>query len=299
MRLGLGCLALIACGTSTPVEAPKAAAQNTYAIHLARPSKVGERAHVVIDQTSDTKTKVGGDLQRVDKDSPDQHVVHLDAVLSVIAVDERGRATRELYDVKELTKDGARLKDGQGAAVSRVELTGAKEKKDAVLTVDGAPSTAEVRNVLSSLLKLRLDDTNDDDAFGTTTPQRIGAHWPIHGDAAIASLNAGGLQVSSATGDMWLEGTTRVDGAECLDVRGKLDVSGIKVPGMPEGSVTLDGQARAEMRAELPIDGHVERASSHMAMNMAFHVGVPTPQGPPVLVSVEARETTDSHTTRL
>jgi hypothetical protein len=295
MRAILVCIALAGCGgaSSAPVAAPvdvaRPAAQKTYAIHFYRPSHAGERTHVVMDQTENKGSKITQDATVVE-DKHEQHALHYDAVHTAVEVDGKGQVTRSRYDVKELVSDGHPLVRGV------VEITRTQKETDAIITVDGTPASKEVREALASLLKLGLSGANDDQVFGTKTPQPVGAHWPIDARLAQADLrDDSGIDATSVNGDVWLEGTTRVGDLDCLDVRAKMGLDGIAVPGMPEGSETEFGRADAEMQATLPVAGTPERASDHMSMKIAFRVRVPSPTGRAVNVSLAITQTRDSH----
>jgi hypothetical protein len=295
MRFVLALIALTACGGGTAsgpnaTDLPKPDAQKAYAIHLSRASHVGERSHVVMDQTEQKDSKITGEDGAVIEDKHQKRVLHYDAVHTVVAVDDKGRTTRSRYDVKDLLADGKPLMHGV------VEITRAPKEKDAVIVVDGKPATDELRDALSSLLKLGLGSADDDEVFGTKTPQAIGAHWPINGALAKASLSDDtGIDAQSVTGDVWLAGTTKVGDLDCLDVRGKLGIEGMTVPELPEGSVTESGRADAEMQTALPVaDAKVERATDHMSMVMAFKVRIPTKKGPPATVALKLSQVRDS-----
>jgi hypothetical protein len=286
-----GCGAAASAAPST-VAVPAPPAAKTYAVRFDRPSHVGDRTHLVTNRREDTTTKISRDGAVV-SDKREQHSVHYDAVTTVIAVDTQSRPVRVRYDVKELTSDGRRLQ------ASVIEITRRGKEKDAEILVDGSPASDDARKVLASLLKLGNAGVSDDDVFGSKSPQPVGGRWAIDGSRAIASLAEDGLDVRSIKGEVWLDGTTRVDGAECLAVRAALDLDGMDVPGMPEGSVTEESHATADLRTSLTIEGRLGRAEDRMSTAMTFRVRVPAPQGPPMMVSVQRNEARDAHETAL
>ena len=293
MRFVLACIVLTACGGGTaqtaPVELPKADAAKAYVIHLTRPSHVGDRTHVVMDQTEEKASKITSG-ETVVEDKHARKVMHYDAISTVVAIDDQGRMTKTRHDVKELVVDGKQLAHGV------IEITRARREKDAIVTHDGAPVSEDVRAALSSLLKLGVGGPSDDDVFGTKTPQAIGAHWPINAQLAHDDLKDDtGIDAANVTGETWLEGTTRVGDVDCLDVRAKMVLDGIVVPDMPQGSTIESGRADAEMRAALPLDEHREKLVDHMSMKMSFRLHVEAPNGPPTAVLVTLAETHDAH----
>lgn len=289
-------LATTGCaGTPPAVEAPTTRAANqTYAVHFERPSRVGDRSRLVTDHTSDMVTKISREGAVV-SEKHDHRAVHYDAVSTVVAVDAKGRVTSVRYDVRELTSDGRRLE------ASVIQVTRHAKEKDADIVADGSPASEEVRKALSFLFKLGLAGATDEEVFGPKAPQPIGAHWRIDGALALGSFKEDGLDISSVTGDVWLDGTTRIDGAECLAVRVKLTIGGIQVPEAPPGSETEEGHAESEIRVALPVDqgGSVARAEEHQSMTMSVRVRVPARDGVVTLLSVESNESREGRETAL
>jgi hypothetical protein len=292
------------CGGASPsVEAPTspATATKAYGVHFSRPSHVGERAHLVADRSEDMVTRITRGRGRDGAVVSEKHArrsIHYDAVSTTIAVDSRGRPTGVRYDVKELTSDG------HPVPASVIQITRHAKEKDAEILVDGSPATDEARKLLSSLFKLGLDGATDDEVLGTKTPQTIGAHWGIDSALAVVSFKEDGLDVASVKGDVWLEGTTRIDGAEYLAVRAKLDIDGVKLSDLPPGSETEESRAQADIQATLPIEeGERERrppgGAEHESLTTSFRVRVPAPEGAPMMVSVESKESEDTRETAM
>lgn len=293
MRAVLACLLLAACGggaketpATTTTTLPKPEAPKTYEIHLSRPSKVGDKVHVVVDQTEEKSTQVTAGGKTVD-DKTEKHVYHLDEIRNVVAVDDAGRPTKTHDDVADLVIDGHSL----GKAV--LDVTRARKEKDAVILVDGKPANKRIREALTSLLKLSVGGANDDEVFGTKTAQAAGAHWSPNTALARDDLKEDtGIDASTVTGDVWLEGPTRVGALDCLDVRAKMTLDGIGIPELPPGQKLESGHADVEMRTALPLDGSVERATEHMGMVMTMKLDVTTPKGT-AIVAVSLKEARD------
>src|SRR5260221_3489213 len=151
---------LIACGggssSAQPQSLPTTSAPKAYAVHLSHPSVVGDKLHVVSDKVEDKTTKVtAGDV--VIDDKKVHRVLHLDAISTVLAVNEAGRATKTREEIKELTIDGKKVVSGV------VEIQRAPKEKDAVITLDGKPVTDEARDALKAMLKLNSGGPTDDD----------------------------------------------------------------------------------------------------------------------------------------
>lgn len=278
---------LFACGggssSSTPQTLPTTGAPKTYAVHLSKPSRVGEKLHVVADKTEEKATKVTAGDTVID-DKHERRVIHLDAISTVLAVNDSGRATKTREDIADLTIDGKSVVKGA------VEIVRAPKEKDAIITIDGKPATDDAREALKSMLKLSSGGPTDDDVFGTKTPQAVGAHWTVNTQLAHDDLKDDtGLDASNVTGDVWLEGATSEGGKDALDVRAKLGLDGLVPPDVPEGSKVETGRADVDLQTTLPVDGQPERMSERMSTAITFRLRVKTAKGP-ALVAVTVTE---------
>jgi hypothetical protein len=278
---------LIACGggssSAQPQSLPTTSAPKTYAVRLSHPSAVGDKLHVVSDKVEDKTTKVtAGDV--VIDDKKVRRVLHLDAISTVLAVNEAGRATKTREEIKELTVDGKNVVSGV------VEIQRAPKEKDAVMTLDGKPVTDEAREALKAMLKLSSGGPTDDDIFGSKTAQAVGAHWAVNTQLAHDDLrDDAALDASKVTGDAWLEGVAQENGRDVLDMRAKLVLEGLSPSELPPNSTLEVGRADVDMQASLPIDGKPERSAEHMTMSVTFRLRMKTAKGP-ALVAVTLGE---------
>ncbi len=264
---GAGASTVSAPTTTDPP--PTGTGAKTYPIHLTHPSQVGERIHVVADDTSNKTFVQDGTM--VEKK---HRLVHLDAVCTTVAVDDRGRTTRDHYDVTELSADGQLLATGP------VDVTRARKEEDAVVLVSGAPPTGEIKEALRTIISARTGGASDDDVFGTQQPQAVGAHWPVNTSLARDDLfSSSGLDAATVTGDVWLAGLTRANDADCLDVRAKLALDGIRMPDLPKGAVIDQGHAVVDVQGAFPLDVNLIRAIETLTMSMEVRLRVPTPSG--------------------
>ena len=270
-------VALAACGASAatvaaPTTAGPVAAETgprTYSIHLSHPPQVGERFHVVADDTTDKTVVRDGAV--VDQK---HQTIHIDAVSTTVALDDRGRTTRDHYDVTELTADGKSLGTGP------VDVTRAPREKDAVVLVSGVPATGEVREALSDILPLSISGPTDDEIFGTQQPVMVGGHWAVNTRLASQSLSdSSGVEATTVTGDVWLAGITHAADGDCLDIHTKLGVEGIRIPDLPPGSVVEQSHAVVNMEGTFPLDARGVRETEAFTMSMEVRLRVPTPNG--------------------
>jgi hypothetical protein len=277
-------LAAAGCGGAAgrPLEAPvaqgsQAPGARAYAIHLWQPSHVGQRWHLVVesDEERETTTEHPGavvDIQREKK------VLHLDAVITVVATNEARNETRAAYDVAELTSNGESLLRGA------IDVTRAPTEAEATVLAAGEPVAKDVRDALKAMVSLRVGGPNDDEVFGSSEPRAVGAHWPIDARLAQEDLAATGVQCAAVSGDATLVSVTRVENADALEVHSDLRLTGLQVPGLPAGSAIERGDVTAEGSWVVPVVG---ASSSHenMTYRTVLKVRVPTPQGDAVVTS--------------
>lgn len=277
---------MMACGGASSegsrVEPlPQPSATKTYPIDLHRDSRVGMRMHVVFDHEEETITQNG--------DSPKQRQVqrgHIDAITTTLAVDEHHDSTRVHYDVKELTIDG------KPAYTGPLDVTKAADAKDATVLLDGKPPDEHLRQALKDLLPLTVGGPSDDEIFGTTTPQPVGARWPIHGDLALADLlKDDALHATSLTGETTLEAVT----ACCLDIRAKVHIADLSAPKV---NGTLEGSMDATFQALFPLDTSRSRTEEHETMRLHMKLTVDS-GGTDTVVVVEGKLRTDRRFTEL
>jgi hypothetical protein len=262
-------------------------AARTYPIRMHSDTRVGDRTHAVIDddKRDQTVTKMAG--QPASKSDKVTHA-HLDGIISVQEVDDRANARRAEIVVTEFwqtTGEGARVVLAPAGA--HVMVTRAARKADAVLTVNGQEATKEQRGALDGLMTLTIGGPSDDEIFGTTAPQAIGAEWDIQSALAQKDLAEKGIVATSLTGKVKLVGIENVRGTECLDLRADLTIAGITtVDDLPKGSVIESANVDAHMKGLFATDGK-GRQAEELETATRMKVRVPTPQGE-VLVDIKS-----------
>jgi hypothetical protein len=281
-RLGLALL--VACGGAPPksveIPLPQTGAQAAYEIHLRRPSRVGDRTHVVLAGEEDkiTTTRRGGQLVSEDHD---KKRARLDAIGTILELDEKSEGARVGYDVGDFTfarggREVVHMRKGH------VEVVRAPKEDDATITVDGEPATDDVREAIKVLMSLRRGGPTDDDIFGTKVPQHVGGHWRIDEKRALEDLAADQASMvsnASLSGDAWLENVTRERGVDCLDVHVKMQVDNLDFSNKIPNANADVARASATYSALFPIDTSVTRLGDRMLIEMTVKLRVPAPAG--------------------
>jgi hypothetical protein len=130
----------------------------TYAIHMRRPSHVGDRGHLIADDEHNEKTSalLSGETTR--KDSNKSAHVHLDATVVMLELQTDGySALRDEVTVNEFWQtheDGST--ETLARAGARISVVRAAKKEDARVTVDGKPATKSFRDAIDHLTTLTL-----------------------------------------------------------------------------------------------------------------------------------------------
>jgi hypothetical protein len=292
----------VACGgaanRSAPGTTPTADAARTYPIHLHRHAHVGDRARVVFDVVEDNGTVMH--LSSTGKEISNEHKTrrtHLDGVVTTVALDARQDELRSTLDVTTLIVDSGVVLQNK-----RVDITKTRKADDAILTVDGSPVSLELRKALRDVLDLRVGGPSDDEIFGTSQPQHVGAHWPINGELARADLAEDqGADVSSTkiSGETTFAGVKHVGSLDALELKAEMHIDGLTVT-LPQPGATCDpGQAKAVMSKLVAVAEDRGVFESHMAFEMAVRIHVPTPAGDVVIGDVTVTARHDDQTTRL
>ncbi len=275
---------VVACGGSRPatveIPLPQSGPQTAYAIHLNRPSRVGDRAHLVVTGEEDrvTTTRRAG---AVVSDEHEKKRARIDAVLTVLSLDEKDEGADVAYDVTDLTyaragREVVHLRGGH------VMVERKPKEDDAIVNIDGQPATEDLRDAMKLVMSLRRGGPSDDDVFGTKIPQRVGSHWHIDEKRALDDLVAQeGPEMASAStsGDAWLEGVTRVGEDDCLDVHARLRIDNLDFSEKVPSSTADVARVIATFSAAFPLDAAKPRVTERMLIEMTVKLRTPSPSG--------------------
>ena len=308
VALFVSIVACVACGggggstaggttpSATSTEASQPNMTKTYPIHLHPHAHVGDRVQVVFDAFEDNGTimHLASSGQEISSEHKTKRS-HLEGVMTTVALDARQDDLHDTLEVKTLTIDDRVILQNK-----RVDVTKARKADDAILMVDGAPATPELRKALKDLLDLRVGGPTDDEIFGTTQPQLAGAHWPLNGELARADLAEDqGADVTSTTisGETTFVGIKHVGNLDALEMKAEMHIDGIKVPLPQPGATSEPGQAKATMTKLVPVDENRGVLESHMAFEMTMRIHVPTKTGDSVIGDITATSRRDDQTT--
>jgi hypothetical protein len=275
---------LVACGSKTPaaveIPLPQADARSEYAIHLSHADHVGERERVVIEADEEHTTTTTRSGEELSSDHEKKRA-RMDAVATLLAIDENRESSSVRYDLKELTFTNA-ARERIHLVKGELEVTRTLKEDDAVIKLDGRDATDDLRTAMKLLMTLRRGGPTDDELIGTKAPQKIGAHWRIDEKRALEDLavDVGKTMVEGAgiSGDAWLAGVERVRGVECLDVRATMHIDGLDLSEHVQGAVD-HARVTATFGGKFPVDARLGRLSDDLVIQMSFKLHTPSPSG--------------------
>jgi hypothetical protein len=221
----VGVVAALACGGSTAVPAastttPDAAPQ--YQIVLHRPLAAGDRFRVVVDaqEKIDGDESHSGPEHAANSDIGEDLHLSLTGIVTIREVDEVGRATSALLDVEKFTAspdDKAILPTG-----TRVDFV--RGKGDFSAMVNGEPRPELLKLLRLAFPLARPGTPLGDELFGSKEPRQVGDSWSFSKSMVARNLLEDGYHVreTDLTGDTRLQGTTSVNGVQCLELGAKL-----------------------------------------------------------------------------
>jgi hypothetical protein len=277
-RLLAAAMALCGCQVQTVAPTP-----TTFDVRLHHTAHVGDGWRVVADgeasEASSTYTE-----QVVLKKSDKKEHVHWDARAVVREMDALFPKRIE-YTLASFTRDGKPVLE----AGTRVLVTTAAKREDALVEIDGRKASAEVRDAIDAAIPLTHGPGTEDMVFGSDQRQSIGGSWVINVAAMQVELGRNDVSATpdAVQGRATLVGIEPIVGVMCLHVHVEVRVEpfGLKKP-LPDGSQVTRG--RVVFRAEffMPIDGAARRRDE-IEVHTDFEAFIPTESAEVVGVTVE------------
>ena len=150
------------------------------------------------------------------------------AVQEVLAVDERGEATKLRLTVNKCIIES---KDGHTETIpAGTVITGTLRGGETLFEIKDAKLSATASKVFALLFDLDEGDITSDDVFGTKERKKPGDSWPINVDAGARDLIHDGIEVSPAdiSGSVSLLEVREYKGQKCLELIGRCRVGQLK-----------------------------------------------------------------------
>jgi hypothetical protein len=254
-------------------------AAEDYAILLTRPEKVGDRYRIDARGKSRQQQRISlGGKAAGNEDK--QLEVHLVALATVLAVDEKLEASRVEYRV-ESCRQSSSGKTEEVVVPPGTKVLVESRNGETTFTVAGRPVPPEVEEALKVVISVHSSDSpTDDEVFGTHEHKRVGEKWGIHAADAAQNLSRSGLHVSAddLKGSVRLDGLRRLDAIQALEISAHLRADKISID-TPQGMRIESGLLEADLSGFVPVDTKSrERLSDKMQMRMSVRVGGQKPE---------------------
>jgi hypothetical protein len=252
-------LTLALSASASRAEAQPRPAAETFAIPIAAPPRVGDRARIESDSnaTLTTQATVGTNVVHRARETTRFRFVAISRVLTVTA---EGAEQRTEYTVERFERDGAgghRVIAPRGAVVVVTRAPGVP----AIVLVDGRNVATDVRDALGSVVSLALTTPADDEPFATSTRQPIGGTWAIDGVRANLRLAETTGVHAIVSGQGQLVRRVRQHNVDALEVATTIHATITQVPTQPPGGRFRDGTLTATSRDVVPMTGHAFTSS--------------------------------------
>jgi hypothetical protein len=223
------------------LAAPVFAAEESYAVRLARPKKVGDTYRVDAKGMHHTQQRitVGG---RLVGEEDKKHSVHLVAVATVLAVDTKSSATRIEYRIESLRASSQGQPEEEVLPAGRKIVAESKNGDTAFTTDSAVPLTSENIEALKVVISAHVPESpTDDDIFGTNAKKKVGDTWGINAATAARDLAKSGLSVTAEDlkGTVRLVGVREAGGVKALEVAGQLRSDKIGLAA-PQGGIQVE-----------------------------------------------------------
>ncbi len=254
-----------------------------YEIRLHRPVRAGERFRISATGSHAEKTviKTGGELFREDREN---FTAAFDAVVTVLATDAKGGATRE--SVAVLKGEKTEAFDRKDLVPAGTVVVASLKGKDEVFEVDGKPVAREVHDLLAIFISLSKGEATDDEIFGTRERKRVGDAWNINAELAAQEFDElrFGARKENIAGKTTLEKVVRVGGTDCLQISSEMTF-GKLAPPLPPGLVVESSLMRVNFQAKYPLDLSTQPPEETAALFFTFVArGKPAPAAPEVVI---------------
>ena len=274
------CLLLLAA-------APARAADDTYAIKLSRPSKVGDLVDIdlTVELTRTTTITLPGQNPQVRTQTTKGVLQGREETLQV---DKKGNDLALVLTIKKLAdgQGNQLLKPGQEIKIKRE----AKSVTFEIVGGDAMPSDA--KTLLDGIYSPHTPDSpTDDEAFGSPDKHKIGDTWPIDAERASKGATSAGLDIDpkQITGTTTLKSLDTIGGVAALRVSCTLVVKDA-TPASPDPSLNVESfNMQSELTGAFPLDPTLQPLESTEKGDGELHMTSPANGATVVVKSVMSR----------
>jgi hypothetical protein len=242
-----------------------------YEIRLHRPDAVGSRSHLsAVGKESTSELAKQGD--KVLQEQKTKYVVEAELMLTVLAVNEKGKNTRVKIEVEKLTRiEGDARKE---LAPKGSVITGSWDGKDQAFDMAGGGLEPDTEESLK-LLELLTDDPigpTDDEVFGAKDRKKVGDRWDGNTELMAKDLARFGILMKKEdlTSTVALEKVATLGKTECLQLSCVLACDKFDPP-LPPGFVVEKSSMKINFTGKYPVAASQnlpEESSSDLTMTL-------------------------------
>ncbi len=211
------------------------AEEQSYDILLTRPWVAGQQVNVIAEGSESRKITavINGTPQELDNS---EIFVELNADASILNVDAEGRPTKIQYTVKRCVMN---MNGTSKTVVPKGSVFTAQrhdESQETHFSMNGEALGTNENAALQIIASLSQGGPTENDIFGTSEHQPVGASWDINTDKAIESFHSNTtLPISGAdiSGRSSLLAVREDKGQPCLMISSRLSIENF-VPGFEE-----------------------------------------------------------------
>jgi hypothetical protein len=262
-----------------------------YEIKLHYPYKANQRfRYSVVAQESSQSTMSA--QQKVVQNQKEELRVEMDSVMTVMEVDDKGRATKESHVIVNFVRQKGAAKEAVLAAGSRV--TAWRKDGKPVFEVGDKPAGEEVSKVLTLAISVSEGGATDDEIFGTTERKKVGDSWSINEELAKKDFAtkpvAQALEIQKVSGKTTLQNVTKEDDHDVLHLASTMTATLSPAAGgkFSSGTMTLQITAGGKFPANGVEGAQEETGTMNMTVRMS---GKPDPNGPTIQMTATAKRT--------
>lgn len=243
-----------------------------YEIRLNRPSKVGDRYHIVTTCSDNSSAIATVDGQAM---PPRNELIEAELAgdIEVLEVTPKGQSAKYNLVIEKFVRTDAKGGELLPAGTTvLVEFVGGRT----TFKVGGEPTGRLVSRVLEmAAVNAHSDDkAMDDQVFGTTERKKVGDSWPINAAVAAADLVKMNIPATpdKLSGQTTLAEALQQDGQKVLRLTGSMEMNGVS-PQLPPGVEVQKSSLVATMSGLFPVDLTKQAVQAGTSMTMEVKAG--------------------------
>ncbi len=270
-----------------------------YKIRISLPAHVGERADAQYVATSTLHSVMNFDDRETKKD--EEQRFELDGIEEVRKIDTKNRATQIAIEIKrceEVKKDGSRRTI---IPAGRTLIATAKKKAEAELKLDQGKLASKDETLVRLIVHLRdQEGPDDDEVFGTSKRQSVGASWPMNAQAFVKQPVENGydpIDPKNVKGKTTFVAVQDVPGfGPCLQL--ELNFTVEHMTGTQDNYKMIDGTYQSITAMLMPVND-IDDSPAESWASQYHQIYTATYDGRPVRVEQDSARTIEGHRTML